>query len=212
MNLEEGIVQQEKVESREPSGAARRASDAILGLITTVHVSTEPLSATPQTRAAELSEKAALTTAKISGLAAMAPGPIGLLTLLPDLVAMWRIQSQLVSDIAAVYGKTADLGKEHMLWCLFRHSAAQTFRDVVYRAGERYLIRPLSVRALQKLTATIGVKLSQRAIGKAVARFLPLVGAAGVAGYAYYDTKKVGAAAIEIFSKEPVFLGEVEAV
>jgi hypothetical protein len=125
---------------------------------------------------------------------------------------MWRIQSQLVSDIAAVYGKTANLGREHMLWCLFKHSAAQTFLDIAYRAGERYLVRPLSLRALQKLTAAIGVKISQRAFGKAVARFLPLVGAAGVAGYAYYDTKKVGAAAIEIFSREAVLLGEVDPV
>jgi hypothetical protein len=31
-----------------------------------------------------------------------------------------------------------------------------------------------------------------------------------VAGYAYYDTKKVGAAAIDIFSKEPVFQGDVQ--
>ncbi|MCF8207955.1 MAG: EcsC family protein [Rhodoferax sp.] len=199
-------------ETSESSGVVRRVSDAILDLVAVVHVSTEAPSATPQARAAELIEKAALSSAKISGLAAMAPGPLGLLTLLPDLVAMWRIQSQLVSDIAAVYGKTAHLGKEHMLWCLFRHSAAQTFRDVVYRAGERYLIRPLGLRALQKLSANIGVKLSQRAFGKAVARFLPLIGAAGVAGYAYYDTRKVGAAAVDIFSKEPVFLGEVEAV
>lgn len=57
------------------------------------------------------------------------------------LIAMWRIQSQLVSDIASVYGKTANLGKEHMLWCLFKHSAAQAFTDVAFRAGERYLIR-----------------------------------------------------------------------
>jgi hypothetical protein len=142
----------------------------------------------------------------------MAPGPLGLFTVLPDLIAMWRVQSQLVADIASVYGKTANLTKEHMLWCLFKHSAAQTFRDVAYRAGERYLIRPLSLKALQKLTTSIGVRLSERAVGRAVSRFLPLVGAAGVAGYAYFDTKKVGAAAIDIFSKEPTFLGVVDQV
>ena len=91
-------------------------------------------------------------TAKISGLAAMAPGPLGLLTVLPDIVAMWRIQSQLVSDVAAVYGKTGSLSKEHLLWCLFKHSAAQTFRDVAYRVAERFLIQPLTMHALQKLT------------------------------------------------------------
>jgi hypothetical protein len=208
----EEIVKPKQGEVVARQGVASRVNEAILGLVAAIPVSVEPQSSTPQTRAAELNENAARTTAKISGLAAMAPGPLGLLTVLPDLVAMWRIQSQLVSDIAAVYGKTANLGREHMLWCLFKHSAAQTFRDIAYRAGERYLIRPLSLRALQKLTTSIGVKVSQRAFGKAIARFLPLVGAAGVAGYAYYDTKKVGAAAVEIFSREAVLLGEVDPV
>ena len=208
----EEIGKSKQGEAVERQGVASRVSEVILGLVAVVPVSVEPQSSTPQARAAELNENAARTTAKISGLAAMAPGPLGLLTVLPDLVAMWRIQSQLVSDIAAAYGKTANLGKEHMLWCLFKHSAAQTFRDIAYRAGERYLIRPLSLRALQKLTTAIGVKVSQRAFGKAIARFLPLVGAAGVAGYAYYDTKKVGAAAIGIFSQEPIFKGEVDPV
>jgi uncharacterized protein (DUF697 family) len=191
-------------------GWIARISDAILSLVAVIPVSAESQTATPDVRAAELCEAAARTTAKISGLAAIAPGPLGLLTVLPDLIAMWRIQSQLVSDIASVYGRTGNLSKEHMLWCLFKHSAAQTFRDVAYRAGERYLIRPLSLRALNKMTTSIGVRLSERAVGKAVARFLPLVGAAAVAGYAYYDTKKVGAAAVDIFSKEPVFLGKVD--
>jgi hypothetical protein len=208
----EEIVKPEPGESVERRGVASRVSHAILGLLAVIPVSAEPQSPSPQTRAAELNEKAARTTAKISGLAAMAPGPLGLLTVLPDLVAMWRIQSQLVSDIASVYGKTANLGKEHMLWCLFKHSAAQTFREVAYRAGERFLIQPLSVHAMRKLTTVIGVRLSQRTAGEAIARFLPLLGAAGVAGYAYYDTKKVGAAAIDLFSREPVFQGEVESV
>jgi hypothetical protein len=200
-----------KSDSAEPpdsSGVVRRIGDAVRSLVATIPTSTEPVASAPDIRSLELWEAAARKTAKISGLAAMAPGPLGLLTVLPDIIAMWRIQSQLVSDIASVYGKTANLSKEHMLWCLFKHSAAQTFRDVAYRAGERFLIQPLSMHALRKLTTVIGVKLSQRTAGEAIARFLPLVGAAAVAGYAYYDTKKVGAAAIDLFGKEPVFQGD----
>ena len=198
--------------SRDSSGIVRRIGDAVRSLVAVIPVSTEPLASAPGARSIELCEIAARTTAKISGLAAMAPGPIGLLTVLPDIVAMWRIQSQLVSDIAAVYGKTGNLSKEHMLWCLYKHSAAQTFRDVAYRAGERFLIQPLSMHALRKLTTVIGVKLSQRTAGEAIARFLPLVGAVAVAGYAYYDTKKVGAAAMDIFNREPLFRGDVDLV
>jgi hypothetical protein len=199
-------------ESRDSSGVVQRVGDAVRSFVAVIPVSSEPAASVPGARSAELCEIAARTTAKISGLAAMAPGPLGLLTVLPDIMAMWRIQSQLVADIAAVYGKTGNLSKEHMLWCVFKHSAAHTFRDVAYRVAERLLIQPLSMHALRKLTQIIGVKLSQRTAAEAVARFLPLVGAAVIAGYAYYDTKKVGAAAIDIFSREPTFRGVVDLV
>jgi uncharacterized protein (DUF697 family) len=190
----------------------QRIGNAVKNFVATIPASSEPPASAPAARSAQLCEAAARTTAKISGLAAMVPGPLGLLTILPDIIAMWRIQGQLVSDIAAVYGKTSHLSKEHMLWCLFKHSAAQTFRDVAYRMTERFLIQPLSLHALRKLTQAIGVKLSQRTAGEVVARFLPIVGAAAVVGYAYCDTKKVGAAAISLFSSEPIFRGEVDLV
>jgi hypothetical protein len=202
----------ESCEFPDSKSVVQRFGNAVRNFVATIPVSSEPTASAPGARSAQLCETAARTTAKISGLAAMAPGPLGLLTILPDIIAMWRIQSQLVSDIAAVYGKTSILSKEHMLWCLFKHSAAQTFRDVTYRMAERFLIQPLSMHALRKLTQAIGFKLSQRTAGEAIARFLPLVGAAVVAGYAYHDTKKVGAAAIDIFSRNPIFRGDVELV
>jgi hypothetical protein len=97
----------------------------------------------------------------------------------PDLLAVWKIQAQLVADIAAVYGKEATLTKEHMLRCLFRHTASQAVRDLVVRSAQRYLL--------------------QRAVGSSAARFLPVVGAVGVGGYAYYDTRQVAAAALALF-------------
>lgn len=132
----------------------------------------------------------------------MAPGPLGMLTVIPDFLGVWKIQAQMVSDIAAAYGKTGTLTKEHMLFCLFKHSAAQLLRDVIVREGERYLVRPLGLRMLRALAAKIGVKLGQRSIAKVTARFAPVVGALGVGAYAYYDTQKVGETAIALFSSE----------
>jgi hypothetical protein len=48
------------------------------------------------------------------------------------------------------------------------------------------------------------VKIGQRAAGKGLARWLPVVGALGVGAYAYYDTGQVAATAIELFSGEVV--------
>jgi hypothetical protein len=127
-----------------------------------------------------------------------------MLTLLPDIIGVWKVQAQMVADIAATYGKTATLTREHMLYCLFRHLLSQGLRDVVVRAGERFLVRRASLQVLQKLATLIGVKVTQRAMGKAVARYAPIVGAAGVAAYAFYDTKKVAKTAIELFGADVV--------
>lgn len=89
-----------------------------------------------------------------------------------------------------------------MIYCLFRHSASQAVRDLVVRVGERALIQQTSLRALQSIARKIGIKLSQKAIGKGLSRWLPIIGAVGVGGYAYYDTARIAATAIELFEHE----------
>lgn len=191
-------------------GAAKQAglggslSEAVLDMVGAIPRSSETGSDKPYARATELATKAAKSAATISGGAALVPGPAGMLTLLPDILGVWRVQAQLVADIAAIYGKSATLTKEQMLYCLFRHMLSQGLRDIVVRAGERFLVRRASIQLLQKLAAMIGVKVSQHVVGKAVARYAPVVGAAGVAAYAFYDTKKVAATAIELFRGEVV--------
>jgi hypothetical protein len=183
-------------------GLVQRTKDALLELISRVPASSEDRVVDAATRARTLTTTAALKAATISGSLALPPGPLGLVTVLPDLYAVWRVQAQLVSDIAAVYGQTAFLSQESMAWCLFRHAAAQAVRDVVTRVGERAVVNSLSLRAMETVLAKVGVTTTQRVLQKGVARFIPVVGALGVAAYAYYDTGQVGHAAIDLFGKE----------
>jgi len=182
-------------------GAADALSKAALDIAGRIPSSEQAASPEPLHAAQALTRAAANKTAMTSGTLALAPGPLGLLTVLPDLLVVWRIQSQLVSDIAAVYGQSASLSKEHMLYCLFKHSAAQAVRDLAVRAGERWIIRQASGALLQTIAKRIGVRLSQKVLGNGAARFFPLLGAVGVGGYAYYDTSKVAASAIALFDK-----------
>lgn len=186
------------------SGFGDRMTDTIMNLISKVPPSSEIGSATPDARAKQLARNAARTSASISGGAALAPGPLGMLTLLPDLVGVWKVQAQMVADIAATYGKTATMTQEQMVFCLFKHSAAQLLRDVIVREGGRYVVLPMTLRMMRSLTTKIGIKVGQRSVGKAIARYAPLVGAMGVGAYAYYDTQKVADTAIELFSNEVV--------
>jgi EcsC protein family/Domain of unknown function (DUF697) len=172
---------------------------ALLDIAARVPQSRHSSALQPHLAARALTQAAAKKAAMVSGSLAMAPGPLGLLTVLPDLAAVWKIQSQMVSDIAAVYGQSATLTTEHMLYCLFKHSAAQAVRDLAVRAGERWLIRQATGALLQSIVQRLGARLSKRVLGASAARLVPLLGAAGVGAYAYYDTTQVAASAMALF-------------
>lgn len=154
------------------------------------------------TRARHIANAAAAKAALVSGGLALPPGPLGMATILPDIVAIWKLQAQMVADIAGAFGKTAFLTREQMLYCLFKHAAAQLVRDLVTRVGERFLVRRVSLRAMQQIVQKVAGKITQRAIGKTLSRWLPVVGVLGVGAYAYYDTAQVGATAIDLFQRE----------
>jgi hypothetical protein len=99
----------------------------------------------------------------------------------------------------AVYSKAVFLTEETMMFSLFRHAAAQAVRDLIVRAGERVLVER---RTLQRISAKIGAKTTQRILGRGASRWIPIVGALEVAGYAYYDTRAVGQTAMDLFSKD----------
>jgi hypothetical protein len=182
------------------SGVTAKIADALQGFLGEIPTTKEPVSANPEQRAKEIANSASIKAAVVSGTLAIPPGPLGLLTIIPDLIAVWKIQAQMVADIAGAYGKTGNLSKEQMLYCLFKHILAQSMRDVVVRVGERLVVKRATLQVLQKIMQKVGVKVTQRLIGKGITRWLPIVGALGVAAYAYYDTGVVSQNAIEFFS------------
>jgi hypothetical protein len=58
------------------------------------------------------------------------------------------------------------------------------------------------LRVSQRILAKIGAKPTQRVLGRGAFRWVPIVGAIGVAGYAYYDTGAAGRTAMDLFSKD----------
>jgi hypothetical protein len=164
-----------------PSSSRRKSKDALV-----------------ESRAAI--SKAAGRASLTAGAFAVPLGPIGWLTILPEMIAVWRIQAQLVVDIAALHGKKPAITREQMVFCLFRHTAAQAVRDLAVRAGERLIVQHVTQQVLKKVAEAIGVKIARRVLGKGLTRWLPVIGVVGVAGYAYYDTAQVGATALDMFS------------
>jgi hypothetical protein len=147
--------------------------------------------ADPDGEADRIAKTAARQAAVLSGSLALPPGPLGFVTVLPDLYLIWKTQRQMVADIFALYGRSAELTRMHMLYCLFRHAASQALRDIVVRTGQRIVVEQLSTGALKHVVSKVGVTVSKRVAGSAASRWVPLAGAAAVGAYAYWDTLQV---------------------
>ena len=141
--------------------------------------------------AEQVARAAARKAAVVSGSLALPPGPLGMLTVLPDLYLIWKVQRQMVADIYALYGREAELTRSHMLYCLFRHAASHVLRDVVVRTGQRVIVQQLTAGALKGILGKVGVTVTRRVVGTAASRWVPLAGAAAVGAYAYWDTLQV---------------------
>jgi hypothetical protein len=180
--------------------------DAIVEVLGRIPETHELSSASPLMRARAISKAAAVKTATVSGTLSLPPGPAGWLTIIPDLTMVWRIQSQMVADIAGAFGKQAVLGQEQMLYCLFRHAAAHTVRGLVVRTGERILLERAPAQAAAATVRKLGGPIAKRIAGRGLSRWLPLVGAVGVGAYAYYDTMRVAASAVDLFGSEFAYI------
>jgi len=185
--------------------------DRLLDLVGTIPTSREGPHAQPDLRARALSRRAAIKAASAAGALALPPGPLGWLTIAPELYAVWRIQAQLVADIAGVYGKPELLSREQMLYCLFGHTAATSVGDLVIRVGERYVVRRQPLAALYAIGNKIALRVVQRGAGRVASRWIPALGALGVAGYVYADTGHVAGASIELFAADLAIEGETPA-
>jgi len=175
---------------------------AIEQAISNVPASKEDESDDPDARAGEIARVAAAKAATSSALAAAAPGPFAWGTILPDLWNVWRIQKQMVSDIAAIYGKKGILTKETMLYCLFRHGGARAITELVIWGGERYIVRRSSLRVIQRILQKIGVKVTQRIAKQLAGRWIPILGSGLLAAFTYRDTIKVAETAMDLFSSD----------
>ena len=178
---------------------SEKASSLLFELITDIPGSLYTPIQKPDEKARLLTQRAAGRAGMVSMTLSIPAGFTGIVTAIPDIAAIWKIQAQLVADIAASYGKLALLSREAMVWCLFRHSAAQLLRDIAVRTGSRIIVQKLSTTAIKAILAKVGARVSSKLLGKTLLRAIPAVGALGNGIYAYMDTCEVGKTAAAYF-------------
>ncbi len=180
-------------------------SEKMITLLSGVEVYQSPYAKTvadPSEIIESLIFSASIKSAAISATLSLPPGPLGWISVLPELFLIFRIQGHLIKDIAALYGKDVKLTKELLLYCMFKHGSAHIFRRMIEETSARVIIRPSTLQLVEKIVKTIGMKISRKILKGNLLKWVPLIGATITGGFAYLDTRTVGKTTKELFSKE----------
>ncbi|XDD50338.1 hypothetical protein AB3N59_00505 [Leptospira sp. WS92.C1] len=193
---------------------AEAFSEKFLTLLTDLRGYRSPFGKTvgdPSDFIRECVQKASIRAGAISAGLSIPKRHLGYLTLLPEMILFYRIQGHLVKDIAALYGKEAQVSPEIMSYCIFPDKNHALIRSLVRDVGSRVLVRPASLEILRSIGFHLGWKLFRRN-GNLSSKYawLPYLGAVLNGGISFLDTKTTGKRAEELFQKELDFTSSVK--
>lgn len=155
--------------------------------------------------------KWANTNAMIAGAAGLVPGPWGMLAAAPEIIAVIRNQTTMIFDLCIAFGQHRHVRPELVIGILMS-SMGSGGTSLIAVQGGKLLVKRASLRVMQKVVAMLGGKVTQQLLKSMVGKWLPVVGAAAMAAWARYTTKKLGEQASELLTKEIVDGGAVDEV
>lgn len=151
----------------------------------------------------------ALKCASVSGFAGLVPGPFGMLTVIPDIVMVLRLQTEMLAKLSVAYNKEKSISKELVLFMLFQGVGAAGLQLVVSKAT-KVVVKRASTRIIQRIVAMLGGRILQKAAAQAATRYIPILGSLVMGVWVRYMTIKIGKSAIDLLSKDIVFEGEFD--
>jgi uncharacterized tellurite resistance protein B-like protein len=144
--------------------------------------------------------KWANTNAVIAGAAGLVPGPWGMLAALPEIITVIRNQTKMIFDLCLALGQHKHMRSELVIGILMSSVGAGGGSLIAVQGG-KLLVKRASLRVMQKIIAMLGGKVTQQLLKSMVGKWLPIVGAAAMAAWARYTTKKLGEQAVELLDE-----------
>lgn len=148
-----------------------------------------------------LIETCAKQNAGISAAAGIVPGPLGLLAVVPEIVAVTRNQLNLIYDVGVASGKE-DLMTRELMVTVFASAFGLSLGGLGMMHGSKLIIKRSSLRVMQKIIAILGGKITQQALKASIGKWFPVVGSAALAAWSYQTTKTVGKKAGKILEMD----------
>jgi len=150
-----------------------------------------------------------LKCGSVSFVAGLPPGPWGMLTIIPDIVMVLRLQTEMLAKLSVAFNKEKVVSKELVLYMLFQGVGAAGISFVTVKVGQ-LIVKRASTRIIQRMVAMLGGRILQRAVARAAARYIPIIGPSVMAGWVGYMTRKIGNVAIDLLSRDIVIKGDVD--
>jgi len=150
----------------------------------------------------EMTSSASWKAFWISTGAAIPPGPLGLATILPELMAITKLQMNLIYKIAAYYHKQGKVNKTIVMLIFANQVGLALGKQVVKRIGRRVIIRALGSKAIRPIAQRIATKIGARLAQKAIGRWIPFVLAPIFGAFSKSMTTDIGREADKIFSQD----------
>lgn len=148
-----------------------------------------------------LIENCSKQNAAISGAAGVIPGPIGMLAVVPEIIAVTRNQLNLIYDIGVASDKE-DLMTRELLATVFASAFGMSLGGLGMMHGSKLIIKRSSLRVMQKTIGILGGKITQQALKASIGKWFPVVGSAALAAWSYQTTKTVGKKASKILEMD----------
>lgn len=154
----------------------------------------------------QMIKHSAWKSSTVSAALAIPGGVTGLISALPDMAMVWRIQSQLISNIAAAHGKSTLVTREQMMWCMFRQFAVGMLKEVIVQQGSQFLVKRASDKVVKSVVGKIGQGVVRAQSTRLVGKVVPVLGSVSAGALTYYDTMRVGRNANRLYSSEVILL------
>ncbi|MBP1730268.1 MAG: hypothetical protein H6Q55_697 [Deltaproteobacteria bacterium] len=149
----------------------------------------------------EMTREAARRTFAVSMAAGLAPGFFGVMTILPEIVSVTKIQIRLVHRIAGYYRAGASLDRTVLLLIFSEAIGLMAGKGLLRRVGARLIVTALNTGLARRLAKQIGARIVAKAVQKGIARWLPVVLAPVLAAFSRSMTLRIGRHATRLFSE-----------
>ncbi len=149
----------------------------------------------------EMIRKASRSAFLLSTGAGMPMGPIGLATIVPELIGLMKIQINLIYRIAKYYNQDAKMSATLILFILGNALGVVLKHAVAEKIGAQLAARSLSAEGTKKLSRKIGEKIGTEILQKAAGRWVPFVLAPVFGYFSLSMTRKVGREAEKALSQ-----------